>query len=203
MGHRWLIVVYLKPVSSGCFGCFLSETVKDKKPLCPRSRADSPSRRSCLGFSAAHGFPPCEGSPARERALPSDQGERLLLVSSDFFLHNAEVQVQTCRCIPAKSFDTFTSVLSRQRRTPYLPPTQTPPPLTPQEPAVTVGWGPVPEQEPLRTVKNLKVSKSAERMWGGGGGGGGGGVGVLIIDLLYCRSKVQQADQAAHMSHFK
>lgn len=60
----------------------------------------------------------CKGSPGRERALPLDQGEHLLLVSADFFLHNAEVQVQTCCCIPAERFDTFTTVLSGQRRTP-------------------------------------------------------------------------------------
>lgn len=47
----------------------------------------------------------CRGSPGGECALPSDQGEHLLLVSADVFLHNAEVQVQTCRCIPAESFD--------------------------------------------------------------------------------------------------
>lgn len=105
-----------------------------------------------------------EGSPSRERAIRSGRA------SADSFLLNAEVQAQTCRCIPPKNVDTFTTTLPGQ------PP---PPPPPPQILIIcTAAWkgncGGSALQEPLKDSKILKVSESAEGMWGRVGVGGGG-----------------------------
>lgn len=118
-------VSYLKPVSSRFLG---QSSVPDKKRrgqkklLWLKGRDQTHLSECSVWDSQLHMGSLLrrfrKGSPgSRHRTCPTARSDQLLL-SADFFLHNAEVQVQTCRCIPAEGFGTFTTILAGQRCSP-------------------------------------------------------------------------------------
>lgn len=136
-----------------------TQTIEDTKLWCQRSRSDLPSRTSCLGSFSCTWVPPSEGS-----------------------VEVLRVENVRCRQIRASicfwSLLTFSCTMRKFRSRPaaaFLPRASTfttaPLPLPPQEPAVTVGWGNVPEQERLRTVKILKGPEVSRRNVSQRGGG--------------------------------